>query len=164
MDVVTQVMNLAGLVLGGTEVSGRAALENVASMAGRFAAGARAASSGVLHVVALGLEAANREVHRQRLATRIEVAFERARLDAGVAGGRVAAEAEQRTVPGDDLAVLDLEYEVLQRQLRDRERAHAPAERDEEAKIAAQAGLVVPVLLLEMLRLQEHSLSPEDRA
>ena len=91
----------------------------------------------LVQVTFLELDPAEAYVYRERPARGVQMLLEGTRLDARVAGRRLAPKAEQRTVPGDEVALLDLEDEVPQRGLVDGERLHPPAVGIEEMKKVA---------------------------
>src|SRR5215510_15500627 len=73
-------------------------------------------------------------------------------------------ETHQRPIPGHQVTPLNVTHEVRRRSLTDHHGLDASRKRGQPVQIAAQARFVIAVLLLKMLRLQEHALAPENGA
>ena len=124
----------------------------------------RATAIRLIEVRLFPLQPPQAEIYPQGFAARIQCVLKGTRPESRVAGQGFPLETDERTIPCDQFTPLDFTYKVLQRCLTQEQRLYAPIKRGNPMYIAAQTGFVIAVLLLKMLRLQEHSLPPENRA
>lgn len=153
--VVNQILHLTSVVVASGKIGDLRFFEHEAPM--RFGAVKTA------NITFARLQPGHPEINLKRLAGGIEVMLERARGNSHGRRNDVGAEAQQAAIEGQDLAALDLKNEILQCRFVEARYIDAPTERRQEPEAVMKESVVITVLLLEVLRLQQHSLSPKKR-